>query len=97
VGSAIKRLVLDVLKPHTPILAEMATELSKVPGVEGVNLSILEIDKDTENVKITLEGHDINYEEVLKKIKHMGGTVHSTDEVAAGKRLVEEVKTHQDK
>ncbi|RLF90483.1 hypothetical protein DRN46_03410 [Thermococci archaeon] len=93
----IRRLVLDVLKPHEPILTELAKEISKMPGVEGVNISLIELDKDTENIKITIEGRDLNYEEIKSKIEQCGGRIHSIDVVAAGRRLVEEVETIQDK
>jgi hypothetical protein len=33
---------------------------------------------------------------IKKTLEEMGATIHSVDEVAAGKRIVEEVKTPQD-
>ena len=56
----------------------------------------MEIDKDTENVKITMEGPDLNYEKIKEAIEHYGASIHSVDEVVAGRKLVEEVTTPQD-
>jgi hypothetical protein len=49
-----------------------------------------------ENAKITIEGHDLRYDEIGRVIEENGGAIHSTDEVAAGKVLIEDVITPQD-
>lgn len=90
------RIVLDILKPHEPIIPYYANYLSKVNGVEGVNITLLEIDKDTENIKVTIQGNDLNFEEISCAIEEYGGTIHSVDEVVAGRKMVEEVTTPQD-
>ncbi|MBM4464034.1 MAG: hypothetical protein FJ014_00440 [Chloroflexi bacterium] len=92
----VRRLVLDVLKPHEPTIIELAQHLSVLPGVEAVNISIYEIDRRVENAKITIEGSDIIYESVIKMIQENGGTVHSIDEVVAGKMIIEDAVTPQD-
>ena len=94
--NALIRLVLDILKPHDPSIPSLAIYLSGLEGVDGVNITVIEIDKDTENVKITMEGTNLNYLEIKKAIENYGASVHSVDEVVAGRRLVEEVTTHQD-
>jgi hypothetical protein len=71
--------------------------LGDVEGVDGVNLSLYEMDQKTENVKITLEGLDLDYELIRQEIENMGAVVHSVDEIAAGKKIIEEVETHQDR
>jgi hypothetical protein len=92
----IRRLVLDVLKPHNPSIIQLAGELSELDGVEAVNISINEIDQRVENAKITLEGASLSYDEVLKIIGENGGTVHSIDEVVAGRSIIEDAATPQD-
>lgn len=84
----VKRLVLDVLKPHQPDLPELAARLSSIEGVDGVNISLVEIDQNTESVRITIEGDDINLNHLETTMKDCGAAIHSVDEVAAGKRLV---------
>jgi len=39
----IRRLVLDVLKPHNPGVVELSEALSHLEGVEGVNIIIYEM------------------------------------------------------
>ncbi len=90
------RIVLDILKPHEPTLPHFATYLSKLSGVEGVNVTLMEIDKETENIKVTMQGSDLNYQEITQAIEEYGGSIHSIDEVVAGKTMVEEVTTPQD-
>lgn len=92
----IRRLILDVLKPHKPSVVEVSEALSHLSGVEGVNIIINEIDQQVENAKIIVAGISIDYEEIRSKLQEFGATIHSIDEVAAGKRIVEEVTTPQD-
>jgi hypothetical protein len=92
----IRRLVLDTLKPHEPSIIEMASQLSELEGVSAVNISIYEIDRKVENAKITIEGESISYTAVLGLIEEMGGTVHSIDEVVAGKTIIDDAVTLQD-
>lgn len=90
------RIVLDILKPHEPTLPQFAKYLSEVSGVEGVNVTLMEIDKETENIKVTMQGSDSDFEEITRAIEQYGGSIHSIDEVVAGRTMVEEVTTPQD-
>ena len=95
--STIKRIVLDVLKPHTPSIIEIAEQLGDLEGVSGVNISLEEVDADTDSVKITIEGGNINYGKVKSTISACGAVIHSIDGVSAGIKLVDEVNTPQDR
>lgn len=96
-GWGIKRLVLDVLKPHKPSIIEIAVKLSRVEGVSGVNCILNEVDQETENLKIIIEGPNIDFEEVEKVLEECGADIHSIDSVAVGTKLVENVETPQDR
>ena len=93
----IRRLVLDVLKPlEGPSLVELSKILGKLNGVTGVNISVVEIDKQTETLKVTIEGTSIKYENIIAELDKYGAVIHSVDEVAAGKKIVNSVETEQD-
>src|SRR5438046_10726942 len=94
--SDIKRIVLDVLKPHKLALVDMSRRLSGLKGVDGVNLTLHEVDQETESVKVTIEGTSITYPSVEETLREMGAVIHSVDLVSTGKRLVEDVRTPQD-
>ena len=79
-----------------PNVVEVSEALTYIEGVEGVNIIINEIDQQVENAKVIVAGTSISFEEIQKKLKEFGATIHSIDEVAAGKRIVEEVMTPQD-
>jgi hypothetical protein len=92
----IRRLVLDTLKPYEPSIIDLADQLSELPGVGAVNISLYEIDRRVENAKITIEGENISYADVLNLITEMGAAVHSVDEVVAGSRIIDDAVTLQD-
>ena len=93
----IKRLVLDVLKPHHPSIIEMSQRIALLEGVTGVNCTLYEVDQETESIKITIEGTAIDFPKVEEVIRDCGAVIHSVDSVAAGKKLVESVETPQDR
>jgi uncharacterized protein len=92
----IRLLVLDVLKPHNPTIIELSNSISDLPHIDGVDITVYEIDSKVENVKITIKGSKIDYETIKKAIEDLGATVHSIDKVSSGNELVEEAHTHQD-
>jgi len=92
----LRRVVLDVLKPHLPNVIELSSQLADLAGVDGVDISLIEMDQKVENVKITCEGDSIDYEKVEQIIKESGGSIHSLDKVSVGTSMIEEATTHQD-
>jgi len=93
---SLRRLVLDVLKPLEPSIVDLVQKIAALKGVDGVNITICEIDRKVENAKITVEGNELSYEDLRDVIELNGGAIHSIDEVAAGDRLIEDVVTAQD-
>ncbi len=79
--TTIKRLVLDVLKPHTPGPLDFAKAISEHGNGTRVHLKVEEMDKSTESITLTLEGEDIPFDAIVAAIKEMGGALHSIDEV----------------
>ena len=87
----IRRIVLDVLKPHTPRLTDLALMLTRDERVNGVNVTVKEVDANTESITITLEGDDLQFASIKEILEQAGAVIHSIDQVVAGKRFVEEV------
>ena len=77
----VKRIVLDVLKPHQPTGLEFTSAIAEQSPGARVKLTVIEVDEQTETVVITIEGEDLGYNEITEAISNMGGTVHSIDEV----------------
>ncbi|MGM0510422.1 MAG: DUF211 domain-containing protein [Thermoplasmatota archaeon] len=91
-----RRLVLDVLKPHDPGKVRMANEIADLSSVSSVNCILYEVDKEVENIKLTIVGPDLNFDKIEDKIESLGGSIHSIDEIVAGENIIDEVKTPQD-
>jgi len=91
----IRRLVIDVLMPLEPPIIEYAEKISKLDDTDGVNIHVLEIDEKTRTVEMTIEGEDLDFDEIKKIIEGLGGSVHSIDRVSAGFRIVESKVTEE--
>ncbi len=94
--SNIRKIVLDVLKPHKPDIIDYSEKLSEIKQVSGVSIFLNEVDQETENIKVIIEGYNLNYKIIRKTIEDMAGSVHSVDAVYAGEEIIEEVSTPQD-
>ena len=77
----VKRIVLDVLKPHQPNGLEFTSAIAEQSPGTRVKLTVIEVDEKTETVVIVIEGQDLRYNTITEAISNMGGTVHSIDEV----------------
>jgi len=82
----VKRLVLDVLKPHEPPIYELAAKLASLHGIDSVHVTLAEIDQSTESVKVAIDGSDIEIDRVKHCVEGLGAVVHSVDEVSVAKR-----------
>ena len=76
-----RKLVLDVLKPHQPDALDFSSALANLGADYHVKLTVTEVDKNTESTIVTIEGTDIQFENIKDAIEKMGASVHSIDEV----------------
>jgi hypothetical protein len=81
VNPKIKHLLLDVLKPHLPDIIDLSKAIAHVKGVKRVTIEIVEIDQDTESIRVEVDGDSIDIVSLKKKINEMGASVHSIDSV----------------
>jgi hypothetical protein len=77
----VKRIMLDVLKPHRPNSLEFSQAIAKVGNDYRVCLTVLEMDENTETLQLEVEGDAIDFEAVESAITAMGGSLHSIDQV----------------
>lgn len=80
----VRRVVVDVLKPHNPPLVEFTERVSETAGVDGANARLIELDREVQNIEVTVVGDDLDYDAVVETVDGLGGTVHSIDAVACG-------------
>ena len=76
----VKRVVLDVLKPHQPNALEFCRSLAAAAQCR-VHLTVTEMDENTESLRISIEGEAIDFDAVQARIDELGGSLHSIDEV----------------
>jgi hypothetical protein len=84
-----------VLKPHDPPLLAFTEHLSELDSVEGASTSLVELDQEVQNIKVTLESADLDYDAVEAAVEELSGSIHSVDEVACGDYVVEDRPTPQ--
>jgi hypothetical protein len=89
----IRRLALDVDKAMArPDIVALAAAIEGVTGVQGVNITVTEIDIETVGMNVTVEGEHIDFDRLTKAIESVGAVVNSVDQIVAGQRMVEWVK-----
>ena len=78
---AVKRMILDVLKPHQPNALEFCKSIAQAGSDYRVRLTVLEVDEKTETLQIEVSGSDIDFAVIQSSISDIGGSLHSIDEV----------------
>ena len=78
---AITELVLDVLKPHSPSLPEFATYLCDLEYVDIVDISLVEMDEQTDSLKVVIQGEDIDFDGMKDYMGKKGASIHSVDNI----------------
>ena len=75
----VKRVVLDVLKPHQPNALDFCQEIARLGADYQVCLSVEEMDENTQTLQLEVRGNAIELEPIEAKIADMGASVHSID------------------
>jgi hypothetical protein len=86
---AIRRLLLDALKPRETSIIELAKALGSVNGVEGVDIVVSEVDSKTETIKLTVRGPQIEYAAVTEMMEKYGISIRGVDEINVTKHSEE--------
>ncbi|MDX1431198.1 MAG: DUF211 domain-containing protein [Gammaproteobacteria bacterium] len=79
--AVVKRIVLDVLKPHNPNVLEFARRIADEDPGSHVQVRVTEMDEKTETLVVVIEGAEIDIDRVEAALKSMGASLHSIDEV----------------
>lgn len=87
---SVKKLVLDVLKPHHPNALEFSRVIAEVGNDYHVRLMVNEVDERTETLQIIIEGSAIDFDAIQAAINNLGGSLHSIDEVEVRNEPVED-------
>lgn len=82
----LTRIVLDVLKPHVPNALGFAKAIADNNSGCQVTVTVVEVDEKTESTMVTIEGNEIEYEQVVDAVTSLGASVHSIDEVTVSNK-----------
>ncbi|MEJ2241422.1 MAG: DUF211 domain-containing protein [Candidatus Bathyarchaeota archaeon] len=77
----ITRVLLDSLKSRELSIVELSRVLGSVNGVNEVDIVVVEVDSNTETIKVTLVGPQIDYNEVKKVMEKYGVSIKGIDEI----------------
>ncbi len=75
----LKRIVLDVLKPHQPNVLDLSRAIAALGADYRVSINVIEVDEKTETVAIDVEGEQLDFDRIERSIRELGGAVHSID------------------
>lgn len=77
----VKKVVLDVLKPHQPNALDFSKAISAIGDDYRVRVIVLEVDEQTETLQVEVTSSAIDFELIRQTVTEQGGSVHSIDEV----------------
>lgn len=86
-ASHIQRVSLDVLKPHAPSIVELADRLCLIERVLRVNITVIEMDANTETLRAEIIGDGFDFNLIQTEIEAVGASIHSIDQVSASRTV----------
>jgi hypothetical protein len=78
---AVKRILMDALKPRELSIVDLAKALGSVDQKGEVEIIVSEVDSKTETLKVTIKGSNIDYSLVSKLMDQYGVSVRGIDEI----------------
>ncbi|HDQ06189.1 MAG TPA: hypothetical protein ENN36_05665 [Candidatus Bathyarchaeota archaeon] len=81
----IKKLLLDSLKSRELSIVELSKALGSVDGVSEVDITVVEVDSNTETIRVTIKGPQINYDEIRKVMEKHAVSIKGVDEIGVAK------------
>lgn len=81
-SASVRRMLIDALKPHEISIVDLSKRLCEIDGVDEVDITVTEVDVDTETVKINILGSNIDYEHIRRFMDYYGLAIRSIDEVS---------------
>jgi hypothetical protein len=81
----IKKLLLDSLKSRELSVVELSKALGSVSGVSEVDVTVVEVDSNTETIRVTIKGPQINYDEIRQVMEKHAVSIKGVDEISVGK------------
>ncbi|HBH35096.1 MAG TPA: hypothetical protein DDW45_01425 [Gammaproteobacteria bacterium] len=79
--ATIRKITLDVLKPHRPNALEFAAAVADLGQEMRVQVIVDAVDEKTESVLLVIEGGEIDFDAISQRISELGATLHSIDAV----------------
>ncbi|MBU4449675.1 MAG: DUF211 domain-containing protein [Actinobacteria bacterium] len=86
-------VVESIYAPQTVNLRKWLKERCELDNIQFTSKAAIKL---IENVKISCEGDEIDFEKVERVIIQNGASIHSLDKVSAGTSMIDEVTTQQD-
>lgn len=83
--ATLNRMVVDALKSRDIPIIELSKALCEVRGIGEVEMLVMEVDADTETVKIVFKGDDVDYDAAVETMRQYGTVIRSIDEIGMSK------------
>ena len=77
----VKRVVLDILKPHHPNALAFCEHIAALGADYRVKLTVQEMDEKTQTLKVVVEAENVDFDGIQEVISRLGASLHSIDEV----------------
>lgn len=81
----VKKILLDSLKSRELSIVDLSKALGSVNGVGEVDIVVVEVDSNTETLKVTIRGPQINYNQIRKVMEKHGVSIKGVDEISVSK------------
>ena len=81
----IKLITFELLKPSDLPTMDLLKMLEQEQGVSRIDIGLMEFERNTETLKVEIQGKNLNVDALLKIISDFGGVVQNVEHIVAEK------------
>lgn len=91
--ASVRRVAVDVSKPHDPLPIEFSDALAELDTIDGATFSLTGLDEEARDIEPTSEGVNPRFGRTEETPGRLDKTIRSVDQVAPGVPSVERCQT----
>ena len=84
----IVKIVLDVMSPAQQSIVDLVDVLSQIENVAHVDITLLELEKNVEDFKVTLEGYNLEFNSIRSAVQKFGAVIRGVDNIVSAEEYI---------
>ncbi len=69
-------------------MVDLLDKLNRLEGISQVDITLQELEKNVEDLKVTIDGYGLDYDKIREVLKDFGAVIRNVDSITSAKHYV---------